>query len=222
MDFEFSDEQEQFRKVVRDFADAEIAPHAEAWDRDHFFPVDTVRAMGDLGLFGLPFPEEYGGSGADFATLCIAIEELGRVDQSMAITLEAGVGLGANPIMQFGTEAQRQHWLPDLVAGRKLGGFGLTEPDAGSDAGGTRTTARARRRDQRVGHQRREGLHHQLGFVDYLDRHGDGAHRARARSARSSCPRARRVHRAAALPQDGLARVGHARADLHRLPRPGR
>jgi butyryl-CoA dehydrogenase len=141
MDHSFSDEQEQFRKVVRDFATAEIEPHAEAWDRDHYFPEDVVQAMGELGLFGLPFPEEYGGSNADFATLCIAIEELGRVDQSMAITLEAGVGLGANPIFQFGTEEQRQTWLPDLVAGRKLAGFGLTEPDAGSDAGGTRTSA---------------------------------------------------------------------------------
>ena len=141
MTFELSDEQEAFRKVVRDFATAEIAPHAEAWDRDHTFPVDTVLAMGELGLFGLPFPEEYGGGGADLTTLCVAIEELGRVDQSMAITLEAGVGLGANPVFQFGTEEQKQEWLPDLVAGRALGGFGLTEPDAGSDAGGTRTKA---------------------------------------------------------------------------------
>ena len=141
MDFELSEEQESFRKVVRDFARSEIAPHAEAWDRDHTFPVDTVLAMGELGLFGLPFPEEYGGSGSDFTTLCLAIEELGRVDQSMAITLEAGVGLGANPIYVFGTEEQRQEWLPDLCAGRALGGFGLTEPEAGSDAGGTRTRA---------------------------------------------------------------------------------
>jgi len=141
MDFEFTDEQEMFRKVVRDFAETEIAPHAEAWDRDHAFPTDTVRAMGELGLFGLPFPEEHGGSGSDFTTLCIAIEELGRVDQSLAVTLEAGVGLGANPIFTFGTEEQKQRWLPDLCAGRTLGGFGLTEPDAGSDAGGTRTRA---------------------------------------------------------------------------------
>ncbi|MEZ5143856.1 MAG: acyl-CoA dehydrogenase family protein [Acidimicrobiales bacterium] len=141
MSVEPSDEQEAFRKVVRDFAEAEVAPHAEAWDRDHAFPVDVVLAMGELGLFGLPFPEEYGGGGADLTTLCIAIEELARVDQSMAITLEAGVGLGANPIFQFGTEEQKQRWLPDLVAGRALGGFGLTEPDAGSDAGGTRTKA---------------------------------------------------------------------------------
>jgi butyryl-CoA dehydrogenase len=139
---EFTDEQQALRKVVRDFADGEIAPHAERWDADHTFPTDVVRQMGELGLFGIPFPEEYGGGGADLTTLCIAIEELGRVDQSLAITLEAGVGLGASPIYRFGTEEQRQRWLPDLCAGRALGGFGLTEPDAGSDAGGTRTTAR--------------------------------------------------------------------------------
>jgi butyryl-CoA dehydrogenase len=141
MHFELTDEQESFRKVVRDFAEAEIAPFAEAWDRDHTFPVETVRAMGDLGLFGLPFPEEYGGSNADFTTLCLAIEELARVDSSMAITLEAGVGLGANPIFSFGTDDQKAEWLPDLCAGRTLGAFGLTEPDGGSDAGATRTRA---------------------------------------------------------------------------------
>ncbi|MEY2456374.1 MAG: short-chain 2-methylacyl-CoA dehydrogenase, partial [Acidimicrobiaceae bacterium] len=141
MEFELNEDHEAFRKVVRDFANAEIAPHAEGWDRDHTFPVDTVLAMGALGLFGLPFPEEYGGGGADLTTLCIAIEELARVDHSMAITLEAGVGLGANPIYQFGSEEQRQRWLPDLCAGRALGAFGLTEPEAGSDAGGLRTKA---------------------------------------------------------------------------------
>jgi alkylation response protein AidB-like acyl-CoA dehydrogenase len=141
MDFDLSEEQETFRKVVRDFASTEIAPHAERWDREHIFPVDTVKAMGELGLFGLPFPPEYGGAGADLTTLCVAIEELGRVDSSMAITLEAGVGLGANPIYTFGTEEQRQRWLPDLCAGRALGAFGLTEPDGGSDAGATRTRA---------------------------------------------------------------------------------
>jgi len=138
---ELTDEQESLRKVVRDFAEREIAPHAERWDAEHTFPVDVVRQMGELGLFGIPFPEEYGGAGGDLTTLCVAIEELGRVDQSLAITLEAGVGLGANPIYRFGTEEQRQTWLPDLCAGRALAGFGLTEPDAGSDAGGTRTTA---------------------------------------------------------------------------------
>ncbi len=141
MDFDLTEEQEAFRKVVREFAQAEIAPHAEEWDRHHTFPVETVRAMGKLGLFGLIFPEEYGGAGAEFTTLCVAIEEIARVDQSMAVTLEAGVGLGANPIFQFGSEEQRQRWLPDLVAGRALAAFGLTEPGAGSDAGGTRTRA---------------------------------------------------------------------------------
>ena len=141
MDYELSDEQEAFRKVVRDFANAEVAPHAEAWDRDHTFPLDTVLAMGDLGLFGLIFPAEYGGSEADFSTLCVAIEEIGRVDQSTGITLSAGVGLGAGPIFHFGDEEQKARWLPDLVAGRALGAFGLTEPDGGSDAGATRTRA---------------------------------------------------------------------------------
>ena len=141
MELELSAEQEAFRKVVRDFAAAEVAPHAEAWDRDHHFPVEVVRAMGDLGLFGLPFPEAYGGSGADLTTLCVAIEELARVDHSVAITLSAGVGLGASPIYRFGTEEQKQRWLPDLCAGRALGAFGLTEPDGGSDAGATRTRA---------------------------------------------------------------------------------
>ena len=141
MDFDLTDEQETFRKVVRDFAEAEIAPHAEEWDRDHTFPLATVLAMGELGLFGLPFPEEYGGSDADFTTVCLTIEELARVDSSMAITLSAGVGLGASPIWKFGTEEQKNQWLPDLCAGKKLAAFGLTEPDAGSDAGATRTRA---------------------------------------------------------------------------------
>ena len=141
MDFEPLPEHEAFRRVVRDFAATEIAPHAEEWDRTSTFPEEAVQKMGELGLFGLPFPEEYGGSGADFTTLCIAIEELARVDQSVAITLEAGVGLGANPIYQFGTDEQRQRWLPDLAAGRTLAGFGLTEAEAGSDAGATRTKA---------------------------------------------------------------------------------
>ena len=141
MDFDLADEQEAFRKVVRDFAEREIAPQAEAWDRDHVFPVDTVLAMGELGLFGLPFPEEYGGSGSPFITLCVAIEEVGRVDASMAITLEAGVGLGANPIFTYGTESQRQQWLPALCAGQALAAFGLTEPEAGSDTANIRTRA---------------------------------------------------------------------------------
>lgn len=141
MHFELSSDQEAFRAVVRDFAEHEIAPHAAEWDRDHTFPLAVVRAMGDLGLFGLPFPEEYGGGGGDLTTLCVAIEELARVDHSLAITLEAGVGLGASPLHRFGTDEQKRRWLPDLCAGRALGAFGLTEPEAGSDAAGTRTRA---------------------------------------------------------------------------------
>ena len=141
--FELSREHEEFRQSVREFAEAEIAPYAAQWDRDHHFPVDVVQKMGKLGLFGLTSPEAYGGAGedGDFTSLCVAIEELGRVDQSMGITLEAAVGLGINPILTYGTEEQRQAWLPDLVAGRTLAGFGLTEPGAGSDAGATRTKA---------------------------------------------------------------------------------
>ncbi|MGZ4437813.1 MAG: acyl-CoA dehydrogenase family protein [Nocardioidaceae bacterium] len=146
MSFDLSAEHETFRKSVREFAEAEIAPHAAQWDRDHHFPTDVVHKMGDLGLFGLTAPEEFGGAGltgeeGGFTSLCLAIEEIGRVDQSMGITLEAAVGLGINPILTFGTEEQKQTWLPDLVAGRTLAGFGLTEPGAGSDAGATKTKA---------------------------------------------------------------------------------
>lgn len=144
MSWELTDEHELLRKTVREFAEAEIGPHAAEWDRAHHFPVDVVRQMGDLGLFGIVFPEQWGGGGGDFASLCVAIEELGRVDQSMGITLSAGVGLGANPIFRFGSDEQRHRWLPDLVAGRALGAFGLTEPDGGSDAGATRTRAELR------------------------------------------------------------------------------
>ncbi|WP_353950890.1 acyl-CoA dehydrogenase family protein [Knoellia sp. S7-12] len=144
--FELSQDHEDFRKVVRDFAEREVAPHVAQWDRDHHFPAGLVPKMGDLGLFGLVVPEEFGGSldpeeGGAFTSLCVAIEELGRVDQSIGITLSAGVGLGINPILTYGTDEQKQRWLPDLVAGRALAGFGLTEPDAGSDAGATRTKA---------------------------------------------------------------------------------
>ncbi len=139
--FELSKEHEDFRRVVREFALAEVAPHVEEWDAQHRFPVELVPKMGDLGLFGLVVPEEFGGADADFTSLCVAIEELGRVDQSVGITLSAGVGLGINPILTFGTPDQKAQWLPDLVAGRALAAFGLTEPEAGSDAGATRTKA---------------------------------------------------------------------------------
>jgi butyryl-CoA dehydrogenase len=143
MTFELSREHEEFRRVVREFAEGEIAPHAAQWDREHHFPVDVVQQMGKLGLMGLTAPEEYGGAGddGDFTSLCVAIEELGRVDQSMGITLEAAVGLGINPILTYGDTEQKERWLPDLVTGQALSGFGLTEPGAGSDARATRTRA---------------------------------------------------------------------------------
>jgi short-chain 2-methylacyl-CoA dehydrogenase len=134
-------EHADFRAVVADFAEQELAPHVAKWNADHELPMDAVRQMADLGLFGLAGPEEYGGAG-DFTGLCIAIEEIGRVDQSLGITLEAAVGLGINPLARFGTEEQKQRWLPDLLAGRALAAFALTEPESGSDAGALRTSAR--------------------------------------------------------------------------------
>ena len=142
MDLDLAPEQQDFQKTVRSFVDDAIRPNAERWDEEGELPMEAVKQMAELGLFGLPFPEEYGGSGADFLTLCLAIEELARVDSSLAITLEAAVGLGAMPIYRFGTEEQKQKWLPQLASGDALAGFGLTEPEAGSDAGGTRTTAK--------------------------------------------------------------------------------
>ena len=141
MDYQPSEEHLALQRTVRDFARAELAPHTEEWDLAGALPVEIVHAMGDLGLFGLPFPEEWGGSGGDLLSLCLAIEEIGRVDQSVGITLSAGVGLGASPIFRFGTDEQRHRWLPDLLTGRALGAFGLTEPDGGSDAQATRTRA---------------------------------------------------------------------------------
>ncbi len=146
MSFELSPEHEQFRRSIRDFAQAEIAPYAAQWDRDHHFPTEVVHKMGTLGLMGLTAPEEFGGSGlagedGGFTSLCLAIEEIGRVDQSMGITLEAAVGLGINPILTFGTDEQKKTHLPALVAGEQIAGFGLTEPGAGSDAAATRTKA---------------------------------------------------------------------------------
>jgi short/branched chain acyl-CoA dehydrogenase len=142
MDFDFTDEQREFRAAVRAFADEVVRPRAEEMDRTGEFPLDIVKQMGEMGLFGLPFPEEDGGQGSDFTTFCIAIEELARVDSSVAITLEAAVGLGASPIARYGTPEQKERWLGPMCRGEILGAFGLTEPGGGSDAGATRTTAR--------------------------------------------------------------------------------
>jgi alkylation response protein AidB-like acyl-CoA dehydrogenase len=140
--YDLKDEERELAAMVREFAEEVVAPRSYDADRTHTLPLDLVAQMGELGLFGLPFPEEYGGQGGDLFALCLAIEGLGRVDQSLAITLEAGVSLGAMPIFRFGTEAQKQELLPDLLTAKALAGFGLTEPEAGSDAGATRTKAR--------------------------------------------------------------------------------
>ncbi|WIM68391.1 acyl-CoA dehydrogenase family protein [Corynebacterium breve] len=135
------EEYRELQNVVREFANEVIDPVSAQHDKDHTFPYEVVSQMGEMGLFGLPFPEQYGGMDGDYLLFGIALEEIARVDQSVAITLEAGVGLGAMPIYHFGTEEQKQKYLPDLTSGTKLAGFGLTEADAGSDAGATRTTA---------------------------------------------------------------------------------
>jgi short-chain 2-methylacyl-CoA dehydrogenase len=142
MDLNLSEEHEALRATVEDFARKEVAPViGDLYEREEF-PYEIVRKMGEMGLFGLPISEEYGGMGGDYFALCLALEELARVDSSVAITLEAGVSLGAMPIYRFGSDEQKQEWLPALAAGEKLGAFGLTEPGGGSDAGATRTTAR--------------------------------------------------------------------------------
>jgi alkylation response protein AidB-like acyl-CoA dehydrogenase len=142
LDTRLNDEQLQLKKTVQEFAQEVVAPVSYHHDKTKTFPYDVVKQMADMGLFGLPFPEEYGGMGGDFFALCLALEELGKVDQSVAMTLEAGCSLGAMPVYRFGTEEQKQTWLPQLTGGQALGAFGLTEPGAGSDAGGSRTTAR--------------------------------------------------------------------------------
>lgn len=142
MDHRLSPELEELRRTVEEFAHDVVAPKIGDFYERHEFPYEIVREMGRMGLFGLPFPEEYGGMGGDYLALGIALEELARVDSSVAITLEAGVSLGAMPIHLFGTEEQKRQWLPRLCSGEILGAFGLTEPDGGSDAGATRTTAR--------------------------------------------------------------------------------
>jgi short/branched chain acyl-CoA dehydrogenase len=144
MDFELTQEQQAIRDTCRDFAREVVAPAAEELDRHHKFGYDVIRQMAELGLFGLPFSEDVGGAGGDFLSLCIAIEEISRADAGVGITLEAAVCLGSSPIYEFGSKEQKERWLPDLVAGRKLWAFGLTEPEAGSDAGATKTRAEAR------------------------------------------------------------------------------
>src|SRR5256885_1207843 len=142
MDFDLSDDHQLIQRTVRDFARNEVAPVAEELDHRKQFPYDIVRKLGELGLMGIPFPEEYGGGGGDTLAYALAVEELTRVDSSVAITLCAHTSLGTQPIYLFGNEEQKREWMPRLCAGELLGAFGLTEPEAGSDAGNTRTRAR--------------------------------------------------------------------------------
>src|SRR5690349_24869122 len=141
VDFRLSEEQQALRDSVREFAREQVAPVIAEHYEHKTFPYDLIRQMGKMGLFGLPFAEEHGGMGGDYFALCLALEELARVDSSVAITLEAAVSLGAMPIYRFGTDAQKERWLPALCRGEALAAFGLTEPGCGSDAGGTTTRA---------------------------------------------------------------------------------
>ena len=141
MNFDLSPEHELVRRTVREFAETKVAPVAEELDREQRFPYELVSELADLGLMGMPIPEEYGGAGADTLSYAIAVEELTRIDSSVAITMAAHTSLGTMPILMFGSEQQKQQWLPDLASGRKLAAFGLTEPGAGSDAAASRTTA---------------------------------------------------------------------------------
>ncbi|TFC00854.1 acyl-CoA dehydrogenase family protein [Cryobacterium mannosilyticum] len=141
MSYELTDENRKLQAMVRDFADTVVAPAAYEYDTKRALPYGIIAEMGEMGLFGLPFPKEYGGQGRDYFALCLAVEQLARVDQSIAVTLEAGVGLGIMPVYRRGTEEQKQEWVPRLASGSALAAFGLTEADAGSDAAGTKTTA---------------------------------------------------------------------------------
>ena len=144
MNYDLSEEHQLVRRTVREFATERVAPVAAELDREHRFPYELVKELAGLGLMGIPIPEEYGGAGSDTLSYAIAIEELTRIDSSVAITVAAHTSLGTMPIFLFGTEEQKQQWLPDLAGGRKLAAFGLTEPEAGSDAGATRTRAELR------------------------------------------------------------------------------
>jgi short-chain 2-methylacyl-CoA dehydrogenase len=141
MDFDLSDEHRSIERLSRDFANQEVAPIAAELDREGRFPYETVKQLGELGLMGVPYPQQYGGGGADTLSYALVVEQLARVDSSVAITVAAHTSLGTFPIFAFGSEAQKQRWLPDLCSGRRLAAFGLTEPEAGSDAQNTRTTA---------------------------------------------------------------------------------
>ena len=223
MNFDLTPEQEAFRGVVREFAEEVVAPRSAEADREEKFPLDVVKQMGELGLFGLPFPEVYGGSDADAVTVCLALEELGRVDQSVAITLSAAIGLAGNLLNRFGTDEQKERWLAPLARGEALGGFALTEPGAGSDAAEVHTTGRLRER--RVGRRRLEGVHHELRHArsprSTSSPRRPSRRAGRTASRRSSCRRTRpgsRPPRRTA--SSGGARATRTSSSFRGLPRP--
>ena len=144
MNLDLGEERELLRRTVREFAEQQIAPVAEELDREHRFPYELVEGLAGLGVMGVPIPEEYGGAGLDTLSYALVVEELARIDSSIAITVAAHTSLGTMPILLYGSEEQRRTWLPDLASGRRLAAFGLTEPGAGSDAGATRTRAELR------------------------------------------------------------------------------
>ena len=177
MDLDLTSEQQLIRDTVREFARGRVAPLAEELDRESRFPVELVREMAALGLMGIPIPEQYGGAGGDTLSYAIAIEELTRVDSSVAITVAAHTSLGTMPIFLFGSDDQKERWLGDLASGRRLAAFGLTEPDAGSDAGATPHDGRAARR--LVGRERLEDVHHERRDRAHVGRDDHRAHRGR-------------------------------------------
>ena len=220
MDFDFADHHKLLRDTVREFAQQEVRPVAEELDRTKSFPYDIVRRLADLDLMGIPFPEKYGGGGGDSLAYALAVEELARVDSSVAITLCAHTSLGTQPIYLFGSEEQKREWLPQLCAGEKLGAFGLTEPEAGSDAGNTQTHAELDGGEWVINGSKQ--------FITNAGTDISGVVTITAVTGREQRdlkhPRRQRHARLRAghaVPQDGLERLGHAAALVQRLPRPG-
>ena len=217
MNFDLPDDHELIRRTVRDFAEGEVAPVAEELDRTKAFPYAIVKQLGELGLMGIPFPEEYGGGGGDSLAYAIAVEELTRVDSSVAITLCAHTSLGTQPIYLFGTEEQKQEWMPRLTSGEILGAFGLTEPEAGSDAGNVRTRASLEDGEWTINGTKQFITNAGTdisGVVCITARTGDDEISNLIVAERHAGLLAGR-----AVPQDGLERVRHAAADLRGLHR---
>ena len=214
--YQLAPEQQDLRDSVAQFARDVVAPVIGGYYERGEFPYDIVAKMGKLGLFGLPFPEEYGGMGGDYFALCLALEELARVDSSVAITLEAGVSLGAMPIYRFGTDEQRRRWLPELCTGERLAAFGLTEPGGGSDIpGGMRTTARLE--EGRVGDRRHQVVHHQLRHGHHLAGHRAGHHRPRRGRPEGDLVDHRSERDAGILPGPEYSKVGWCASDTREL-----